>query len=184
MSSPAQHLSDEEIVEVVRSQDPEAYAYLIKRYQKKLLRYAMSLVGDEDAAADAVQEAFIQAYIHLQSFRRQLSFSSWIYRITHNCAMNGVRRERRHISEVLSEQIAIFHHVEEDLERSDLARHVQQCVERLPMMYRAPISLYFIHDKSYEEIGDILQISVAVVGVRLHRAKQMIKVICQRQHLH
>lgn len=184
MSSHTQHLSDEEIVEVVRSQDPEAYAYLIKRYQKKLLRYAMSLVGDEDAAADAVQEAFIQAYIHLQSFRKQLSFSSWIYRITHNRAMNGVRRERRHISDLLSENLALLHPIEEDMMRADLRQHVQQCVQRLPALYKAPVTLYFFHEKSYEEIGDILQISVAVVGVRLHRAKQMIKNLCQEADHH
>ena len=81
-------LSDEEIVELVRRKNKNFYAQLISRYQKKLLRYANYLIADEDLAADAVQEAFIKAYINLHAFNLKLKFSSWLYRITHNQAID------------------------------------------------------------------------------------------------
>ena len=70
-------LTDEEIVEKVRSSDSELYAILIERYKNKLLRYATNLVHDQSKASHIVQDAFIKAYVNLNGFNTQKKFSSW-----------------------------------------------------------------------------------------------------------
>jgi len=85
-------LTDEDLIEEVRLNDKEVFAIVIERYEDKLLRYAKHLVTDEHKAVDIVQESFIKAYINLNSFSTTKKFSSWIYRIVHNQAMNVVKK--------------------------------------------------------------------------------------------
>src|SRR4030042_1128700 len=88
-------LSDEEIAEIVRTKDKEAYAEIIKRYQEKLMRYANYIIGDEHKGADVVQEGFIKAYVNLNGFNTKKKFSSWMYRIVHNEAMNMLSKHKK-----------------------------------------------------------------------------------------
>jgi RNA polymerase sigma-70 factor, ECF subfamily len=87
--------SDEQLVEEVRSKDQELYSHIVDRYQAKLMRYIKYLIFDEYKAADVVQETFIKAFINLNGFDTRKKFSSWIYRIAHNEAMNSVKKYHR-----------------------------------------------------------------------------------------
>ena len=89
-----QKYSDEELVEIIKSKDKEIFAEIIKRYEKKLLRYANYLLNDSDKASDVVQESFIKAYVNLNSFNNKFKFSSWIYRIVHNEAINHINKNK------------------------------------------------------------------------------------------
>jgi len=172
-------LSDEEIVEIVRTKDREVYAEIIKRYQKKLLRYASYIMGDEEKAADVVQESFIKAYVNLNGFDEKKKFSSWMYRIVHNEAMNlvGKHKKQQGFDEATDYDSGI--NLEDDLIKKELIRHTQQCLKRMPILYREPLSLFFLEEKSYEEISDILRIPIGTVGTRVNRAKIIMKKICQ-----
>ena len=88
-------LSDEELVMVIREQDQEQYAEIVNRYQDRLLRYALRLTNDRELAQDAVQKAFIKAFVNLHSFDTERKFSSWIYRIVHNESMNVLRKDKK-----------------------------------------------------------------------------------------
>ena len=92
------NLSDEKLAELVCNQDQELYRTLVKRYQEKLLRYANYFVRDEDKAADIVQSAFIKAFINLKGFNVKKKFSSWLYRIVHNEAINFIKKYKKEIS--------------------------------------------------------------------------------------
>jgi RNA polymerase sigma-70 factor (ECF subfamily) len=70
-------ISDEELIEKIRSSDQELYSIIVKRYPDKLLRYATNLIKDEDKAVDVVQESFIKAFINLNGFDTKKKFSSW-----------------------------------------------------------------------------------------------------------
>ena len=76
-------------MDAVRTKDQELYGEVVRRYQDKLLRYADYLMQNESRAADVTQNAFIKAFINLNSFDTGKKFSSWIYRITHNEAINN-----------------------------------------------------------------------------------------------
>ncbi len=174
-------LTDEELVEVVRTSDQEVYAFLIKRYQAKLLRYASYLLDDENLAADAVQEAFIKAYINLNSFDLKKKFSSWLYRIVHNQAMTLVSKHKQHHPLDSAFEVASEVNLEDDLIKKELVRRTHACLEQMPLLYRGPLTLFYLEDKSYEEISDILRLPLGTVGTRINRAKLMVKKICQKK---
>lgn len=173
-------LSDEQLVKYVQKQDKEAYAEIIKRYQEKLMRYTTYLTQDDDKAADVVQETFIKTYVNLKSFDTKKKFSSWIYRIAHNEAMNILNKDKKQLP--LKENIDFDSGVdlEDDFVREELQIKAQDCLKRLPVLYREPLTLYFLEEKSYEEISDILRMPIGTVGTRISRAKVLMKKICQK----
>lgn len=177
-------LSDEELVRVVREKDKELYRKVIERYEEKLLRYAGYLVGDYEVAADVVQESFIKAYQNLWSFDVKRKFSSWIYRIVHNQAVNSMKKRSKEIQiediEWLSGEVEGNGNVEEQFEEKELAEMIGECMEKLPLKYSEPLTLYFIEEKKYEEISDILRIPVGTVGIRISRGKEALKKICKQ----
>ena len=174
-------LKDESLVELIRSEDQELYREIVRRYQKKLLRYAAYLTRDESKAADVVQTTFIKAFVNLKGFNNKKNFSSWIYRIAHNEAINLVKKEKKKMSlNNLSWN--------KDLSSSDpgmtdlLAKKDEQIMirknlKKLPLKYREPLTLFFIENKSYGEISDILRIPTGTVGTRISRGKKQIKTL-------
>lgn len=176
----AKNLTDEELVEVIRSLDQELYAEIITRYQDRLLRYANYLSGDPAKSADIVQESLIKAFINLNSFNTQKKFSSWIYRIVHNQAMNIFKREKINFSVVLNDNFDDGIDLEDELIKKELQQHARECVQQLPLIYREALTLFFLEDQSYEAIGDILKIPMGTVATRINRAKKLMKAICQK----
>lgn len=176
----ATKLSDEQLVKIVRSSDKELYAEIIKRYQEKLVRYAGYIMGDENMGEDVVQDAFIKAYINLNGFDIKKKFSSWIYRIVHNEAMNMLNKQKRQvpINEKIEHDSGI--NLEDEFIKKELTGHTHNCLEQIPIIYKEPLSLFYLEEKSYEEISDILRIPIGTVGVRINRAKAMMKKICQK----
>lgn len=118
-------LPDEIIVEQVRSIDQERYVLLVERYQHKLIRYAESLLHDEHRATDVVQESFIKAFINLQGFDTQKKFSSWIYRIVHNEAMNSIKKYQKEVSLPEDFEFASDEDIEANFEQQELVVAVQ-----------------------------------------------------------
>ena len=174
-------LTDEALVALVRSKDKNLYAEVIRRYEQKLLRYATYLVNDADLAADAVQEGFIKAYINLQSFNLQLKFSSWLYRIVHNQAMNLVSKYKQQVSIDDALEIASDLNLEDALITKELKNNLQACIAAMPLLYKAPLTLFFLEEKSYEEISDILRLPMGTVATRINRAKTIVRKLCQKK---
>jgi len=174
------NLSDEKVVEMVRKQDKEFFAELMNRYQAKLLRYAGYLLGDDHKSQDAVQNAFIKAYINLNGFNVHRKFSSWIYRIVHNEAMNMMIKNNKQVVFDDETEIDSGVDIEEDLIKRELAEHAQSCLKELPSIYAEPLGLFYLEEKNYEEIGDILRLPIGTVGTRISRAKKIMKKICQK----
>ena len=173
-------LTDEEVVEKVRSNDRDLYAAIIERYKNKLLRYAVNLVRDEDRATHIVQDAFIKAYINLNSFNVNKKFSSWIYRIVHNEAMNIIKKYQKEVPILDDYDFESGEDITKDLEEKETAKYVMKCLDSIPLIYSEPLSLYYIDEKSYEEISDILRIPMGTVAIRISRAKKLMKHICQK----
>ncbi len=180
---PLSKVSDEYLVEVVRSEDKEKYALLVKRYQDKLLRYATMLIGDESLAYDAIQNAFIKAYRNLHGFNTKKKFSSWIYRIVHNEAINLVKKHKREIH-LNDETWKIGFQDETDLELEYIVKEdqelVNRCLLKLDFKYREPLILFFLQGHSYEEISDILRLPMGTVATRINRGKKYLAKVCTK----
>lgn len=176
------NISDEKLVELVRTKDKELFSEFITRYEAKLVRYASYLIHDNDRAVDAVQEAFIKTYINLNRFDIKKKFSSWIYRIVHNEVINAIKKHRLEIPLLEEMDFEDQKEVEEAYSRKELANQINQCLDKMPLIYAEPISLHFLEEKSYEEISEILRIPMGTIATRINRAKKILKNICSTGH--
>lgn len=174
-------ISDEEIIEKVRNLDKDFYAFIVDRYQKKLIRYANNLIRNEDKAIDIVQESFIKAFINLNNFDSKKKFSSWIYRIVHNEAINIAKKYRKETPLLEDWDFEGGDNLEKDFEQKEIIENIEKCLNELPLLYSEPVTLYYIEEKSYEEISDILKIPMGTVATRINRAKKIMKNICQKR---
>ncbi|HEY4480334.1 MAG TPA: RNA polymerase sigma factor [Candidatus Paceibacterota bacterium] len=170
--------SDEDIIQKVRSSDRDLYVVIIKRFEGKLLRYAVNLIKDKDKAVDIVQESFIKAFINLRGFDIKKKFSSWIYRIVHNETINVLKRYRKEIPLLEDVDFKSSENLEEDFDKKAMVERVEKCFDKMPILYAEPLFLYYIEDKSYEDISDILRIPMGTVATRISRAKILMKKIC------
>jgi len=173
-------LSDEKIMKKVRTSDQELYSVIIDRYQKKLIRYAYNLIKNEDKAVDIVQESFIKAFINLNNFDIEKKFSSWIYRIVHNQAINIVKKYNKETPLLENWDFESDDNIESDFEQKEIKENIEKCLKEISLIYSEPLSLYYIDEKSYEEISDILRIPMGTVATRINRAKKLMKNICQK----
>jgi len=171
-------LSDEELVVVVREKDKEAYGELIKRYQTKLSHYLRKFINNSAELEDVLQDVFIKAFRNLNSFDTEQKFSSWIFRITHNEAINNIKKrknERLLLDEnewdVVDEKIDLGR----ELDGKITGEQVAVALTKLKEKYRDPIVLFFFEEKTYEEISDILKIPVNTVGTFISRGKKHLK---------
>ncbi|MDP3964263.1 MAG: sigma-70 family RNA polymerase sigma factor [bacterium] len=175
--------TDEEIVEVVRNRDQELYREIVLRYEQKLRRYAMVFVRDADRAEDVVQNALIKAFINLHSFNTKKKFSSWLYRITHNEAINYIKKHKREIS--IDDAPEIMQIVDgregpvEEMEREEVRKSLREKMDQLPHLYREAFELYYIEERSYDEICDILRLPMGTVGTRIARGRALLKKLFQ-----
>lgn len=184
--------NDAELV-ALSIKDPEHFYYLIKRYEDKLDRYIFRLSGlFLQAREDILQEVFIKAYRNLNDFKPDASFSSWIYRITHNEVMNYFRKNRlKQISLETSDQdakqlINILESevdVHQGLQEQEIIEKVQAILKNLPLHYREALVLYYLEEKSYSEISAILRKPMGTVATLLNRAKKQFEQAAVRQKI-
>ena len=176
--SPHAEKTDEELV-ALTIQNKQRYLYLMQRYEQKLIRYVQRIIlCSREDAEDVVQETFIKTYEHLNDFDTSLKFSSWIYRIAHNEAINALRKisrlpltPRTEEEHFFLENIADSANLEEEMLKKMESESVRAALSTISEKYREVLILKFLEDKSYEEISDILKKPVGTVGTLINRAK-------------
>jgi RNA polymerase sigma-70 factor (ECF subfamily) len=182
---------DEGIAARAAAGDESAFETLVRRHQGRAYRLAYRLVGPDGDAQDAVQEAFLQVYRKLPSFRGEARFSTWLFRIVTNAALMQRRGRRRRPAESLEEylprfdadgrhegtpaQLAAACGVEERLDRTRLAEKARLAVDRLPDAYRAAFVLRDLEELPTAEVGAVLGLEPAAVRQRVHRARLMLR---------
>lgn len=176
-------VSDESLVGKIRTHDRELYREIVNRYEKKLMRYATYILKNDLEAAEVVQDSFIKAYVNLNGFDTKKKFSSWIYRITHNEAMNYISKRKKLVSydtnpECVGNITDTTADTQEDnFDKKTLTKLMEKCLSDLPLGYREPIIFYYYEDKSYDEISDILKVPINTVGTNISRGKRLLKEI-------
>lgn len=176
--------TDNELVILIR-QNPEALSYIIDRYKDKLTRYInrRTNINNHDLE-DILQDIFIRVYLNINEYDDSLIFSSWIYRITHNYIIDWYRKNKKHIGISLDDENFKLIHILEDenskidnqiLQNNEDIELIKNEINKLPLDYQEILILKFFEDKSYEEISDILKISISSVGVKINRAKKLLK---------
>lgn len=177
-------MSDEEIAVLVRTKNQELYSELVERYQNKIIKYSTYLVGNKEHARDIAQEAFLKAFVNLWGFNPKLKFSSWLYRIAHNEAINYIKKHKKEFpadpETIESFDIESDSDPFRDLEKKEYEEIIEISLQKLPIKYREPIALYYLEEKTYEEISDVLRIPTSTVGIRIMRGKKILKTILNK----
>ncbi|EKE11397.1 MAG: RNA polymerase sigma factor SigW [uncultured bacterium] len=174
-------LSDNDLVFKVQKGKTDLFGIVIERYQGKLFAYLYRLIGNQEEAQDLLQDVFIKAFRNMNSYDIERKFSSWIYRIAHNEAINHLKRKslRRFISweDVVSTRDKLMtSETEEGADkawlRKEIINEVDQVINKLPFKYKQVLLLRYYSEKSYEEISEILQKPINTVGTLINRAKK------------
>jgi RNA polymerase sigma-70 factor (ECF subfamily) len=169
------------LVEAALAGDRDAFGKLVTRYQDRLYNTLLRVVGTHEDAADAAQDAFVQAYTKLDSFRGASRFYTWLYRIAMNVALSRRRRRRPtasidHAKEAAGEEPADVAEGPEDMVLSqERIEHVQSALGGLGDEHRTILVLREIEGCAYEEIAEILDLPVGTVRSRIFRARVQLK---------
>jgi RNA polymerase sigma-70 factor (ECF subfamily) len=184
----ALELEDLRLVETLRAGSERAYEELITRFQQPVYALALRLLDDQGEACDVVQEVFLKVFRNIGSFRGQSSLKTWIYRITVNEAHNARRwffRHRRREVELdhSSDDARDWKEIIPDGSRSpfdvafDREQHVmiEAALERINPIFREAVVLRDITDLSYEEIAEVLGVSLGTVKSRILRGREALR---------
>jgi len=174
--------TDEELV-ALTLENPQVYAFLVERFEEKLLRYIMRISrSTKEDGEDLLQEVFLSAYKNLNDFDQDLKFSSWIYRITHNKVISHFRKVTARPKTTTYEGdsnllniLASDEDIARSLERKYTAQEVKELLEKLDERYREVLVLKFLEEKDYKEISDILEKPMGTVATLISRAKTQFK---------
>jgi RNA polymerase sigma-70 factor (ECF subfamily) len=176
--------ADAEVVEKARAGDHQAFRVLVERYQGRAHGLALRVLRDEDAARDAVQDAFLKAYGSLDRFEGRSSFYTWLYRIVMNLCLDRKRRDRSDREVEWNDEVATGLEEEGALaaeapdvsaERRELREVITEAIATLPEDARRTIQLREIDGLSYQEIATALGIPKGTVMSRLHYARRRLQ---------
>jgi RNA polymerase sigma-70 factor (ECF subfamily) len=177
-----QDMSDDELVEGIQAENPLAFEELVNRYSMRVFTLANRVTKHKEDAEDVMQEVFVSVMRKIGAFRGQSSFSSWIYRVTLNCALMRLRKRRQDKSismeDMMSQVLAVPNRVntfnsegESFRRRGELREALTAAIAELPKDYRPVFILRDVDGFSSLEVSEMLGISVPAVKSRLHRAR-------------
>lgn len=170
----------DELVETAKAGDHLAFEQLVRQTYADTYTLAFRLVGDEEDARDVVQETYLRAHKGLKRFRGDAQFSTWLHRITANCANTYLGRRGRHAHDLLPDDPGIAdmnpqRDPEQRVGLGDLRDQLSEALLELPPKLRAVVVLRDIYDLSHETIAEQLGITESAAKVRLHRARKRLR---------
>ncbi len=179
-------MEDNDIIVHVQDGESDCFDIIIMRYEQKLFCYVMRFVSNPDEARDIVQNVFIKALNHIDSFDIEKKFSSWIYRIAHNESMNWLTRGKQKNTVSIDDVCSVQDKIElsdttsttlDEWFQIELRDELHDAVAQLPKQYAQVITLHYFEDKSYKEISEIIGKPTSSVGTLLRRAKKRLLLI-------
>lgn len=187
---PMPESDDIDLVQRARNREAGALRALMTKYNRRLYRLARGIVRNDAEAEDIVQEAYVRAFTHLDTFRGDSSFATWLSRITINEALGRLRSQRR-LDDLATHGTAgevipfPLTSKSDDPERTMAQREILQLVEqatdRLPEVYRVVFMTRVIEGMSVEETAEILGLRPETVKTRLHRARRLVREYLDKQ---
>ncbi|MGH7950011.1 MAG: sigma-70 family RNA polymerase sigma factor [Candidatus Binataceae bacterium] len=192
---PAPHHEEARLIAQLRAGDDQAFETLVRKFGARMLATARRYLPNEQDARDAVQEAFISAFNAIGRFHGDSMLSTWLHRIVVNAALMQIRYKRRRPEESIDDLLPNFNEhgrrvldgehaeglTETILERAETRDMVRRCIEKLPHTYRTVLMLRDIDELDTDQAAQILGVSSNAVKIRLHRARQALKTLLERE---
>ena len=177
-------VSDRELVAVAVTGFDGSFEELVRRYQRPISAYVYRMVGNYESALDLTQEIFIKVYNSLKRYRSEFKFSTWIYKIAHNAAVDHLRRSSTREQSLVAGTDGDTYDLpiesarlspEQESEQRERRVEIEAVVRSLPANYRELIILRHSQDLSYEEIVEVTGLPLGTVKNRLFRAREMMR---------
>jgi RNA polymerase sigma-70 factor, ECF subfamily len=176
--------NESELIRKAKRGDREAFGILVERYQRRVIGVAQAVVHNPEDAVELAQETFVRAFENLGSFESRSSFSTWLYRIAANLAIDLRRRQGRHTFVRGEEGESEIDHLPSptgdsfaEFSRRELNRRLRAALDELTPEHRAVILLREVEGLSYDEISDMLQCPRGTIMSRLHYARNRLRAI-------
>lgn len=175
---------DRELVERWQRGDLDAFEALVRRHQARVYRLLLRMLGSREEAEDVAQETFLNLHRHGRRFRCESRFSTFVYRVAANAALNRRRSLGRHRSRLnrLALRQEAGEHLPEapdgpaaGLARNELRGRIEAALQELPERLRLPLLLYDVEGLSYAEISTVVRVPEGTVKSRIHRARRALR---------
>lgn len=177
-------MSDHELIEQLKQGSEQAFRELVNHYQKKVVNTCYGLLHNHEDAEDIAQDVFVEVYRSVSNFRADSKLSTWLYRIAVNRSLNHIRNNKKHRwlssfeSEVKAQNTKLLqmesdsNQPESELENKQRALILHEAISSLPENQKVAFSLNKYEDLSYQEIADVMELSLSSVESLLFRAKK------------
>jgi RNA polymerase sigma-70 factor (ECF subfamily) len=183
------NLTDEQLVELAISDDPNAFGEIVKRWERKIFALCFGMLSREEEAKDAAQETFIAAYRNLKNFRGDAKVSSWLHRIAVNQCLTTMRRAKSRQESFLDDEDHAAEKVftapsrqmpSRATEQNERLYFVRQAVQTLPVDLRQIIVMKEFEEMTFQEISDVLDLPLSTVKSRLYTALKQLRMKLER----
>ena len=174
-------MEDHALVELALKRDQGAFSQLLEKYRSSLMAHILKYVSVVEDAEDICQRSFEKAFMNIERYNPQYAFSTWLYNIAQNEAIDHLRRSRATINSVpiSSEREALEvlsgSTPEEDFIVVQAVRDLIESIHNLPESYRQVAELRFLKDYAYEDIAQELQLPLGTVKTRINRARKLLE---------
>jgi RNA polymerase sigma-70 factor (ECF subfamily) len=186
-------LNELELIQQLRAGDEGAFKSLVANYQDLVYNTALGIVQNSEDAEDVAQEVFIQVYRSIDQFKGDARLSTWIYRITTTKALDHIRSRKRKKrfafitslfgpNDELVHEPVDFQHPGVTLDRKEQAALLFRMIEQLPENQKLAFTLHKTEELSYQEIADVMQLSVSAVESLLFRARQNLRKLLEKYY--
>lgn len=186
-------MNELELIQQLRAGDELAFKKLVETYQDMVFNTALGIVQNSEDAEDVAQEVFVQVYRSIDQFKGDARLSTWIYRITTTKALDHIRSRKRkkrfafitslfgNNEELLHEPVD-FNHPGIALDRKEQAALLFRMIDQLPENQKIAFNLHKTEELSYQEIADVMQVSVSAVESLLFRARQNLRKLLEKHY--
>jgi RNA polymerase sigma factor (sigma-70 family) len=186
-------LNELELIQQLRAGDEGAFKTLVANYQDLVYNTALGIVQNSEDAEDVAQEVFIQVYRSIDQFKGDARLSTWIYRITTTKALDHIRSRKRKKrfafitslfgpNDELVHEPVDFQHPGVTLDRKEQAALLFRMIDQLPENQKVAFTLHKTEELSYQEIADVMQLSVSAVESLLFRARQNLRKLLEKYY--
>jgi RNA polymerase sigma factor (sigma-70 family) len=187
-----QLLNEFELIQGLRQGDERAFNYLVTTYQDRIFNTAIGIVQNAEDAEDVAQEVFIQVYRSIHNFKGESKLSTWLYRIATTRALDLLRSRKSKkrfgfMQRLFGEgnepihEIPDFNHPGVAMDKKENAAKLFRAIAQLPDNQKTAFTLHKLEDLSYQEVSEVMQTTVPAVESLMHRAKQNLKKILEKE---
>ena len=169
--------NDSYYINKVKQGDPSAYAFLVDKHKRMAYNVALQLMGNREDAQEVAQDAFLKAYQALDGYKGESKFSTWIYRIIYNAAISRLRKKKLPITSMDDEHTKVdivgdTQSALKSLKGEERKRYLNAAMSQLEKDERVILTLFYLDEKTVDEVSEITGWSSSNVKVKLHRARK------------